>query len=91
MKEIVGRSLGLDTHEEPMTKTGEALPDGFLCSRQTSTRTRIPRSARCASTTPCTGTQRHRAWLVTRFDDGSAGLSNFKDLSSASASSRCST
>ena len=26
--------------------------------------------------------ERHRAWLVTRFDDCSAGLSNFKDLSS---------
>jgi cytochrome P450 len=63
-----------------MTRTSEALPDDLLAPDVNEDPHPAFRALR--EQDPVHWSDRHRAWLVTRFDDCSAALSNYKQLSS---------
>jgi cytochrome P450 len=63
-----------------MTKTGETLPDDLLAPDVNEDP--YPAFAALREHDPIHWSERHRAWLITRFDDCSAALSNYKQISS---------
>ena len=63
-----------------MTSTQEALPDDLLAPAVNHDPHPYLRTLR--ERDPVHWSERHRAWLVTRYDDSSAALMNFKALSS---------